>query len=209
MSNYPLQVPHDERYVTQEQVERELPFDHQDFALIDGDAEFEQLLMGRTSPDNQIVGLMETASRRLEDYAETLWLEHQVTETLQRPGWADDSDLPLTYRPIVSVSSVTVNDEAVAASDYWVEDTHLRRKEDSWPTTHRSIDVTYTYGHSEVPPDVTRGVVRLVRSMLDSIETDGVESLGDLDPTPPSEVQRDVLGNISKAPSYIGGASVI
>lgn len=206
---------YDERYVTTAQVQRELPFDANDFHLLD-DAGFTVLLEGDTNTE----GLLERESRRLEDWASTTWTTQQSTEALARPEHVSKLELPLPHRPIESVSSVTVNGDALAEADYHVLDTYLRVADDStaidaWPTAFQSVEVTWTHGFTEVPPEVVGGLIRLIRNALEQIETDGLssESIGSASYSyrVPAAIKREVMAEVSPyaAPSYYGGVSLV
>ena len=209
---------YDERYVTLEQVKRELPFDADDFELLDANA-FDVLLKG----DANTEGLLERESRRLEEWADTKWTTETVTESLSRPEHVDSDELPLPYLPIDSVDSVETEDEGTLTEtdDYHVLETHLKIESDSetiqsWPTAFQEIDVTWDYGFDSVPPAVTGALVRLVRNAIDQIEMDGLaqEQLvggGMWNYRTPNEIRAEVIREIRPhaAPSYYGGAVMV
>jgi len=200
---------HDERYVTIDEVKRELPFTAADFDNL-SQSEFDALLEG----DADTNGLMERESQRVEDWADTQWFPEQVTETTRRPDYVDKKELPLSNVPIQSVDEVLIDGDAftefVAVDTHLVIQSEVRR---NWPTKFQSIEVTYTHGYDFVPEAVTGAVIRLVRNALDQIQSDGLtsESVGSASYQyrTPSEVRAEAMDEVPEPPSYLGGAQLV
>lgn len=197
------------RYIEQSDVEAELPFDNRSFGLDD------------TEWNDVIQRHMGAASDDIEKWTDTVFNTATVTSSVSRPHAVDKYDLPLPERPVQSVTSVDINgDQLTEGTDYTVHETHLELLPDSsfgsWPTSRRSVTVEWTYGFAEAPPAIQAAVIRLVRSSLDQIKTDGLgnESLPDgasYGYRPPADIRREVRSEVSEysAPSYSGGTIVV
>lgn len=195
-----------DRYVTPAELREELPFDAVDLPTV-ADVEF----------DSALERALAYASDRVEAMAGTRFDTEQVTEHTARPVYAPGHDLPLDNTPIVSVADVDVEDEddLTEGDDYHVHDAHLELDPDgelsTWPTSRRTIEVTYTYGHESVPEAVVAGVIRIARARLESIELDALESDGDGSYRNANQIEAEVAQTLSahRAPAYGGGAQVV
>jgi hypothetical protein len=198
-----------ERYVTAAELEEELPFGPGDFPVQDD-----------TAFDNAMERALDAASESVEEWAGAVYASDSTTTTLSRPASAREHDLPLGRTPIQSVTSVTVDGDAVDAADYVVHDTHLElATADSgaaplggeWPTDRRSIVVEWTYGFTEVPAPVHEAIVRLARNRLEQIETDGIATEEGWAYRPPEQLKRECQAMVREfaAPEYQTGAMVV
>jgi len=118
---------------------------------------------GETDTDeDQLLAMVEAVSAACESYTNRVWRQRTFTEVLDGDG---GSALPLGRAPILSVTSVTVNGSAVAASEYAVKATAglLLRvsgySAGSWTAGVGNITVEYVAGTADVPADVRRGVL--------------------------------------------------
>lgn len=207
------------KYVTLEELKRELPFDAADYRIDDTTED----AAGHTDWDNVLERAIDTAERLLEDWLETTFQVTTVTESLSRPDHVDSIDLPLPDLPIDAVASVETEDDGVLTegTDYHVLETHLRIEEDSttiqsWPTGFQEITVTWDYGFDGAPEPVREGIIRVARDAVEQIATDGLEreSTGDgasYTYRPPQHVKAEVLAMTREyqAPSYYSGSMVI
>ena len=204
-------------YVTQSELERELPFDAADFRIDDETTDAD----GNTEWDNLLTDILERESDRVDGWINQPGNEtafSQTTATAELSG-SDGKDLPLPKRPVQSVQSLEVDGQVVDSSDYWVEETHLRLKPDAdtryFPSDHRSVNVEWTYGYDSVPSGVKAGVIRLARNALEQIETDGLESesVGDESYSyrPPADLREEVRSEVVeyRPDSYYGGSQVV
>jgi len=69
------------------------------------------------------------------------------------------------HYPIVSVSSLKIDDQTVDTDDYKVYDSYIKSKtipKEKW----QNIELTYSYGYSSVPQSVKTVCIRLVAKML-------------------------------------------
>ena len=203
-------------YVSQSELERELPFGAADLGVDDTTEDSD----GNTDWDNLLTDLLEREAEWLEEQLGTTFERTTVTESVSRPDHVDGQDLPLPERPIADVNSVTIDGDTLSGGNYAVEDTHLvlldgasRRK---WPTDYGAIDVEWTYGFDGAPGPVREAIVRLVRNALERIKTDGLETEATGDGASysyrlPSDVRAAAKGTASEyeAPSYYGGAGVL
>lgn len=155
-------------YVSNQELQKELPFDADDFRL--ESTEWDSLLTTVVSRESdRVLGWVSTEGN------ETAFEEKTAERALSGSG---DKELPLPKRPIKSVTSLEVDGMTVDPSDVHVEEAFIRLKSDApvdeFPDSYRSVNVQWTYGYSSVPEPVKAGVIRLSRNGLDQIETDGV-----------------------------------
>lgn len=197
-----------ERYVSTSELEEHIPFTA------------ESLGIGADEWDAELSKALGAAADDVEDWTDTRFELTDASATLSRPCGVTEYELPLPKRPIESVTSVEIDDETLAESEYVIHETHLELEPEAdtkrWPTTRRSVSVEWNYGYGTVPGRVRDVIIRLARAALDRIKTDGLESeaLGDgtsYSYRAPSEIRREAQAQVSeyKAPSYYGGAQVI
>ncbi len=199
--------------VTADDVRDELAFD--EIALDMDTAEFDALL-------EDLIG---RETERVVDAIGVVLGTETATETLSRPSSVDGPFLPLPKRPVVSLESVEITDNAsgpaVGVGDVIVEDTHLElepsAERNSWPTDRRSVSVEWTHGYPEgEEPDAINGaIIGLVRHALQEIEADGVENESIGGDSVSYELGDDVLRrHLIRAkrfdePSFYGGSNVV
>lgn len=138
------------------------------------------------------VQLVESATDSIEQACNRTFALASYTET------HDGDNQPriwLRQRPVVSVTSVTVNNAAMNAADYTV-DTRLgciwhgaqglsgpgRQRRPGWQSGVQNIVVTYTAGYSAIPASVKRAAIVQCKYLSDSSRASSVyefESLGD------------------------------
>ena len=132
----------------------------------------------------------------------TLRLE-TLTETFRLKS--SQGYLQLSRRPIVSITSVTEDDDALVAADYEIDGYQLRRidtdEPSNWPTA--KTVVVYTAGWSTVPETLKSAAVKFMQAewqqgdrdpMLKSKSIEGVSSYEWwVDPTKDSVVPADVM----------------
>lgn len=204
-------------YVTQAELERELPFSAADFGIDDTETDAD----GNTAWDNLLTDLLEREAQRVEGWIGATFELTSVSEDLDGSG---SDEQPLPNRPVQSVSSLSVDTRTGTetldpSTDIYVADTHLELLEDApidvFPDRTRNVSVTYEHGYDGAPAPVREGIIRLVRKALDMIETDGVtqESEGSFSYTyqPPSTVRAAVRSEVTEfdPPSYYGGAAIL
>jgi len=187
--------------------------------------EFDTLLRGDdTDPDDD--GIIGRETERVADAIDVHLGTETVTEDLSRPASVGDVYLPLPKRPVQSVDSVEINTDrvvgpTVSADDYWVEGTHLELKPEAdrnrWPTERRAVTVEWTHGYPEgkIPEPIRGAIIGLVRSALQEIESDGInsESIGGQSVNY-DHVNSTVAKHIGRAeqfnePTFYGGVQVI
>ena len=162
--------------VTPAEVRDELAFDASAFVNLDSDG-FDALLQR----------LIERETERVADALDVTVGVEATTEVTSRPRSVAEHLLPLSDRPVQAVTDVTIDTDRVAgggvADDgFVVHETHLEllpaADRARWPTDRRSVTVEYDHGVAEDDvPEVVRGaVIGLVRSALQEIEADGLNS---------------------------------
>lgn len=176
--------------------------------------------------DELLQRLITRETERLETTLGVSFTEATASILTSRPSHVTGRHLPLPSTPVQSVSSITIDTDRaygsdVAATDVIVEDTHLELRADAprdvWPTTTRSIDVTWTHGYPEgdVPAAVDGAVIGLVRQAIQEIEADGVTSESIAGDSTTYELPETVVNrHIARAadyvaPTYGGGIQVI
>lgn len=205
-----------DRYLGTDELEREIPFDAIDFDVDDETEDAD----GNTEWDNLLLGILDRESGRIEKWANTVYEVADASATLEREDHVPNRDLPLSNRPIQSVTSVTVGGDAIDIANIHAAETHLVLLDDasisSWPTTFRSVDVEWTYGFESVPGPVEDALIRLCRNALERIQTDGLNQEqivggGMWNYRVPSEVLGEANAVVSahSAPSYDSGVMVI
>lgn len=196
-------------YVSKQELQRELPFDSDDFRM--EPSVWDSLLTTILSRESdRVLGWVSTEGN------ETAFREKSAERAMSGSG---GKELPLPKRPVKSVESLTVDGTTVDPSDVYVEEAFIRLKPDApvdeFPDSYRSVNVQWTYGYSSVPEPVKAGVIRLARNGLDQIETDGVkqEAAGgdNMSYKPPDEIKREVYEQVIEyqPESYYSGVSAI
>jgi hypothetical protein len=164
---------------------------------------------------------LDEESDRIEgpNYADTRFVPTTTTATLYGDTAAVGDDLLLRERPVRSVTSIDADGTALDVdTDVRVRETHVQLLEaaplTSWPDG--PITVEWEYGYEEPPGEVIDALVRLVRSRLDRIQTDGLESESlpsgqSASFRPPEEIRADVRRTVAQyePDSYHSGAMVI
>lgn len=204
-----------ERYVPLVDLKDEIPFAADAYQLNSG--EWDALL----------TRLLDEESSRVEssEYADTRFTTTQTSRTWRGNANLANGrmDLILPERPIQSVESVIQDgDELTEDGDYVVlDETHLRVLPDAEITRWTDkidmpLTVEWTYGFEEPPGDIRDAVIRLVRSRLERIKSDGLGSESmptgqSADYRPPEEIHADVKNIVGKhkPPSYSGGGYCI
>ena len=175
--------------------------------------------------DELLDRLLDREQSRVEDAIDVALGTETVTDTLSRPSSVAREDLPLPNRPVQSVESIEISDDAggaaVAVDDVFVEDAYLELKPEadrnSWPTRRRSVIVEWTHGYpdGETPEPVRGAIIGLVRQALQEIEADGVENESIDGHSVSYELADDVVSrHLYRAkrfdePSYYGGSQTV
>ena len=125
------------------------------------------------SKDALLVTAADAASAELEQATSLIFVTRTVTDTLDGSGRVD---LWLSRRPIVSVTSVTVNGAEVDASLYVVDAKmgRLRMKAGAWSEGIANAAVVYSAGYgaqgaATLPADVKRACLDLAKAIYDEL----------------------------------------
>lgn len=113
-----------------------------------------------TSADEELRGFILSACDVVEDVVGVV-ARRSFTQTLSGRG---ERSLLLSRRPVISVTSVTVDGVALASTDYSVTPHGvLTRTAGRWPSGVDNIVVVYVAGRSVVPAGVLDGTKELIR----------------------------------------------
>lgn len=74
--------------------------------------------------------------------------------------------IPPPYVPVISVSSVTVDNTVATASDIKTYDTHIAYDNSSFRKDYQNVQVVLNYGYTEVPADLEYACAQLVANAL-------------------------------------------
>jgi hypothetical protein len=126
----------------------------------------------------RLVQCVDAASALIESKTGLIFVTRAITETKDGNGRAD---LWLRRRPLVSVTSVTVNDAALDASQFVVdaEFGRLRRKAGAWPSGLANVTVVYQAGYgaqdaATLPQDVVGACLDLTKAVYDELTTGAI-----------------------------------
>lgn len=162
--------------------------------MILASAEDVQTLMpGVILDEAQVNLLLEIATGTIQDFTGQMLGLVEDDEIRIRATFGRSFQLP--ERPVLSVASITLEDEDVAASAYrWGSDgkvTFARSWEvavngplaaqgGSWGGSERFLNVVYTHGYEVIPPSIKGVCIDLVRRGIVAPDADiiGQESLG-------------------------------
>jgi hypothetical protein len=126
--------------------------------------EYLDIESGDTAFDSLIERLVTASSRQIEAYCNRRFANEDFTETYD--GAASDI-LFLDHTPIVSVSSLSIDDEEVGAEDYKVYDDYVRLASRLFTPGKRNVSIAYTAGYYDpgtetAPADVEDACIQLV-----------------------------------------------
>lgn len=81
--------------------------------------------------------------------------------------------------PVSDVSTVSIDGEELDADDYqWSATGELRRTGAAWPTTLRSIEVTYTHGYATTPAAIVAIAATMAARLYETPIATRQESIG-------------------------------
>lgn len=112
-----------------------------------------------TSDDEELRGFIASASEVANDLAGQI-VRRTYTETYS----GGERAILLRRRPVISVTSVTVDDVLVDAGDYTASETGiLAHRWARWARGFRNVEVVYIAGREAVPASVIDGTRELIR----------------------------------------------
>jgi len=115
---------------------------------------------------NVLEALIESATRKTEDYCSSYWIKREVTETRIGDGTAY---LYLYRLPVVDITSVTLDgDELVLDTDYEQRLSIGRLSRSAWDKDHEII-VTYTAGYLDYEDEAQAVIPEAVLAVLTTI----------------------------------------
>lgn len=161
-----------------------------DFATID---DVELVLLREITEANEISAVnfhLGVVSDTIREYVEQE-IDYVADEAIVLNGPLNTRSLLLPQIPVVSVSSITENDELLVAGDDYILDPGdgiVYRVGRSWTWGIQNIDVVYSHGYETIPNSLVgvcaRAASRLFQAGLKAADVDGIpgvasKSLGD------------------------------
>jgi len=158
-----------------------------DIANVSSTSEFNDLIDSLNDRAKSLID--EHCQRDFEEHAdETTKVDGNGRRELSLPQYASGDGL---YYPIISISSLKLNDNAVDASDYRIKPQAnalnnrnagiIERKAGRWPEGWENIEVTLTWGYSNPPPEIKSIAEQLIIDQLlnasQNDSSDGAESI--------------------------------
>jgi hypothetical protein len=132
--------------------------------------------------------LITAASDWVERYCQREFTQATVTETISPAGVAR---LILRRPPVTSITSVTLDDTALAATEYvldpdgmtlWRGEAGSGRRRSAWPAGVGSLVVVYVGGYATIPAQVKLATVETIKNSHDTTRASSVysfEAIGD------------------------------
>lgn len=117
----------------------------------------------QVNDDDTLENLINACSTAIEDYCKRKFLEQTFDEEYDGTG---KNYLLLEQFPVKSISSITVEDITLDASEYKVKKNNgvLIRKNSIWPLGDINISITYVAGLSEIPAPLELACKHYVKS---------------------------------------------
>lgn len=133
-----------------------------------------QIALGTTTYDSILIHMINDATAAIEKHCQRRFASTSYTDRL------DGTDRKLLYlcnKPIISVSSVTIDGTAITAasdydddSQYWIEPKFNGVKcigaiyrADKWDAGSQNVVVSYTAGYASIPDDIRRACNMLIK----------------------------------------------
>lgn len=112
-----------------------------------------------TSDDGELRGFIASASKVVEDIVGAVG-RRSVTETNN----GGERHIVLTHSPVLDVTSITVDGDAVDSGDYdWSPSGLVLRKSGCWASGLRNVETVYVVGREVASPNVIDGTKDLIR----------------------------------------------
>lgn len=130
-----------------------------------------------SSEDAYLVRRVNEASKLAATYCARTFMSETVDDTFYMTYGDSPEALVLSRRPVSSITSVTVDGEALTSSDYHVETATgllYRKNSDGDLTTWdgEKTVVRFVGGYSSVPEDLEGAVIGLIKAMRSARERD-------------------------------------
>lgn len=135
-----------------------------------------KIALGITTGDDdaRISTWITQASKRIETYCNRVFVVETVSEAFRLDRSLDK--LVLGRSPVVAITSVTEDGEAVLAADYELDagPGFLMRLDDDEPTTWPAVKITVVYsaGFATIPADLAGACIAMVSLMRSSAARD-------------------------------------
>lgn len=120
--------------------------------------------LGVPASDTKLLQALAAASNRFRGQ-----VRHPVSfvadDTITLDGHGTSSIL-LPAEPVTAIAGLSLDGvELVDGTDYeWSQDGYVRRLNYLWPNRLRCIEVTYSHGYADIPPDIAEAIVDQARA---------------------------------------------
>lgn len=135
--------------------------------------------------DARIIALIAESSARMDAYCGRAFEQKTVTENVAGYG---TSFLTIAYTPLISITSIALNEEVIPVADYAIHDSNAGIIWGNWQNTaqqrqtigmaqyqsqhKKSYQVTYVGGYAIIPADIERACIEVVRSAVNGTGKD-------------------------------------
>lgn len=119
--------------------------------------------------------LLELATARIQSYVRQ-HIELVENDAMTLPG-TYDWDLELPQRPVVEVSAITIDGQAVPSDSYRLSGSTLVRA-GGWGGPAAVVGITYSHGYDPIPGDVKAVCLQLAVETLDNPQGVRQEGIG-------------------------------
>ena len=116
--------------------------------------------------DDYLAGLVSEFEDLAEEYVGVSYVTRTAVETI-RAGCNGAQEISLRHRPVLAITSITIDGVAVSTSSYYFTGRFVTYRNALWPyIAGQVVVVTYTYGYATAPPAaLKRACLEYVRSI--------------------------------------------
>lgn len=112
-----------------------------------------------TTRDDELRGFILSASAVVEDVVGVA-----AKRTIVETNSGGERHIVLTHRPVISVSAVSIDGDAVDAGDYTVSPSGLlAHRHRRWPAGFHNVETTYIAGRAAMPANILDATKELIR----------------------------------------------
>lgn len=127
-----------------------------------------------TEQDSRISTLLTVAASQVESYIGSIVSQRTVTERIYAEDYV--TALTVTHYPVISLTSLTVDDEAQTLGEFRVANAQgIIRRVDGYAVSGREVVAVYTAGYANaaaVPPAIVEATKHLVKDLYNATGRD-------------------------------------